>query len=284
MSRRMLVRAAVLLGACCLLVACGKSESEAPKGQVIARVGKTDVTVQELENEFRWAQIPADKRDEAVIRRVLGDLVQRKYLVQKAAEAKLDREPTVLLDLLRNREQILATAYLQRDVAAKSTAIGKGDVDKYMLSKPLMFDKRQLMTVDKVSIALTSSAQNVVEATKNAKTLEEVEKKLTELGVAFNRSMGVISSGEMPENIYNALRGQKADDLFFIPSGSTGTFFKVKGQETRPLAGEEASKLARQQLLMDLLRSEASKNALSAEAGVKYEGEYAKIMTAAPKQ
>src|SRR5262245_37431473 len=54
-------------------------------GQVIARVGKQDITVQELDNEFRWNAIPLDKRnDDAVIKRVLNELVLRKYLAQRA--------------------------------------------------------------------------------------------------------------------------------------------------------------------------------------------------------
>jgi EpsD family peptidyl-prolyl cis-trans isomerase len=268
------------------LTSCGKEEggqAGAPKGQVIAHVGKDDVTIQELENEFRWALIPPDKRDDATVKRVLGDLVQRKYLVQKAVSAKLDREPTILLDLLRAREQVLASSFVQRDVSSKSTAIGKTDIDKYINSHPLIFERRQLMTVDKVSIPLTPNARAAVEATKNLKSLEEVEQKLTEVGMLHNRSMGVISSSDIPEDFYNALKNQKPDDVFFVPSGSTGTFFKVKGQETRPLTGDDASRFARQQLLRELLRTETNKEAVSAEADAKYEGDYARIMRGEPK-
>ena len=53
-----------------LLASCGKDEggqqAAAPKGQVIAHVGKDDVTIQELENEFRWTLVPPDKRDDAL--------------------------------------------------------------------------------------------------------------------------------------------------------------------------------------------------------------------------
>jgi EpsD family peptidyl-prolyl cis-trans isomerase len=288
-SRFQLVGRNVFLAALCglLLAGCGKKEegeqAGAPKGQVIAHVGKDDVTIQELENEFRWASIPQDKRDDAVVKRILGDLTKRKYFVQKALAAKLDRQPTVLLDLLRSREQILATSFIQRDVASKSTAIGKGDIDKYIAGHPLMFDRRQLLTVDKVSIPLTSNARVAIEATKDLKSLEEIEQKLTEMGMLHNRSMGVISSGDLTEEFLNTLKSQKPDDVFFVPAGSTGTFFKVKGQETRPLTGDDAAKLARQQLLRELLRTETGKQALSAEADVKYEGDYARIMSEQPK-
>lgn len=258
------------------------NQAAPPKGQVIAHVGKADVTQQELENELRLAQIPADKRDDAVVKRVLGDLVQRKYLAQMAVDAKLDREPSVLLEMLRSREQILATSFAQRDVAAKSTAIGKADIDKYILSRPLTFEKRQLLTVDKVSIALTPATQALLDATKNMKSLEEIEKKLKELNVLYNRSMGSISSGDIPEEFFNILKGQKPDDVFFVPAGGSGTFFRVKGQETVPTNRDDAARLARQQIVLELMRNEMRKHAASADAEAKYEGDYARIMGAQP--
>ena len=280
-------KTAIVLGLSAFLVAsCGKDEggTSTPKGQVIAHVGNADITAQELENEFRWALIPPDKRDDATVKRILGDLAQRKFLLQRAVGAKLDREPTVLLDMLRAREQVLANAFVQRDISAKSTAIGKSDVDKYINSHPLMFDRRVFLTVDKVSIPLTPAAQAAVEATRDSKSLEEVEQKLDKVGMPHNRSMGVISSSDISEEFLNSLKNQKPDDVFFVPSGSTGTFFRIKSQDVVPLTGNDASQFARQQLLRELLRSEMEKQSLSAEADVKYEGDYARIMKGEPKE
>jgi hypothetical protein len=146
-----------------------------------------------------------------------------------------------------------------------------------------MFDKRQLVTVDKVSIPLTPEARAAVEATKNLKSLEEIEQKLTEVGMLHNRSMGIISSSDISEEFYNALKNQKPDDVFFVPAGTTGTFFKVKSQETRPLTGDAATAFARQQLLRELLRTETAQDAVTAEASANYEGDYARIMKGEPK-
>src|ERR1700690_1786570 len=84
--------------ACVLALAgCGRkgADAVAAAGQVIAHVGPDEVTIQELENEFRWNNAPADKRDDSVVKRALSELVGRKYLMQQALAAKLDREPTV---------------------------------------------------------------------------------------------------------------------------------------------------------------------------------------------
>src|SRR6185312_2622353 len=80
-------RTVVTLAICGLaLGACGKKGGEQPvasKGQVVAHVGNQVVTTQELENEFRWDNIPANNRsDPDTVKKVLGELVLRKYLLQ----------------------------------------------------------------------------------------------------------------------------------------------------------------------------------------------------------
>jgi hypothetical protein len=124
--------AAIVIGCCGVLLAgCGKKSGEqaaVSKGQVVAHVGDQVVTTQELENEFRLANVLPDRqKDPEVIRQVLRELVARKYLLQQALAAKLDREPGVLLDLLRTREQVLENAFLMRAVASKAPA--KADVE-----------------------------------------------------------------------------------------------------------------------------------------------------------
>src|SRR4029077_18657352 len=124
--------------------------------------------------------------------------------------------------------------------------------------------------------------QTVVEATKNMKSLEDIEKKLKEMNVLYNRSMGLLTSGEIPEEFYNVLKGQKPDDVFFVPTGPTGTFFRVKGAETTPMKPEDAARIARQALVVEMMRNEMRKIAETAQAEAKYEGNYAKIMSAQP--
>ena len=52
------------------------------------------MTTQELDNEFRYANVSPDKqKDPEIIKRVLNELVVRKYLLQQALATKLDREP-----------------------------------------------------------------------------------------------------------------------------------------------------------------------------------------------
>src|SRR5437763_9311341 len=57
-------RTIVVIGLCAMALAgCGKKDQGAAvSGQVVAHIGEEVVTKQELENEFRWANIPPEKQ------------------------------------------------------------------------------------------------------------------------------------------------------------------------------------------------------------------------------
>jgi EpsD family peptidyl-prolyl cis-trans isomerase len=271
-------RMAAVVGICGLmLVACGKKDQPVVSSQVVVHVGSEVVTVQELENEFRWANIPVNKQKEPdIIKKVLGDLVVRKYLMQQAVTSKLDREPGVLLDVLRSREQVLANAFLTRKAAAAPA--DKADVDNYIAKNPLKFSGRKILTIDQIVVRLGPDSQSVIDANKDAKTLDEIDQQLTSAGVPHGRQMAVLNSGEIPQDFLATMEAKKAGDVSFIRSGPNGVFLKIKGEEPRPLEGEAAADLARQLLRTDALKAETGLASMSANLEAKYEGDYARIM------
>jgi len=265
-----------------LLLGCSKKveeKTEASNSQIVARLGDDVITTQELDNEFRLEHIPIDKRkDPAAIKQVLGEIVTRKYLVRQALDAKLDREPTVLLDMLRARELVLANAAASRTVAAKTSAIGKAEIDDYIAKNPLKFANRQVLSIEQIALPANAVSQSLIDGMKDLKTLEEVDQKLTSLGLAHGRSTGSLSSGDVSQDFFNLIVAKQADNVFFLRGNPNAVFFKINGIESRPVAGDEAFKIARQGLQVDLLKSEASLTSVEARLAAKYEGDYANIM------
>jgi EpsD family peptidyl-prolyl cis-trans isomerase len=258
----------------------GDNQAAAPQGQVVAHVGKEVVTTQELENEFRLGNIPADKqKDPETLKRVLGDLVVRKYLVRQALDSKLDREPGVLADILRSRELVLANAAISRNVAGKVSAISKSDIDKYIASNPLKFANRQSMAVEQITLPIGPNTQSVLDAVHDAKSLDEIDQKLTAMNIQHSRSIGSLNSAELPENLFNQMQSKKPGDVFFVRAGSNGVFIVVKSEEPQPLSGEAAMNFARQALRADLVKSEIGMASVAANLEAKYEGDYAKLMS-----
>ena len=280
-----LPRAVGLVALCAVgLAACSKKNevtADASKSQVIAKIGNQVVTAPELENEFRIANVAVEKRkDPDVIKRVLGELVTRKYMVQQALEAKLDREPTVLLDVLRSKELVLASALASRDVMTKSGAVSKADIDNYIANNPNKFAERQLLSLEQITFAVASTSQALIDATKEMKSLDEVDQKLTAMGIPHSRSSGAVTTGDLPPELMKAMSARQADDLFYIRSGANGVFFKVVNQEPRPLQGPEAVSLARQYLRQDIAKGDMGTTSVAANLEAKYQGEYAAIMAA----
>ena len=273
------LRVSAILGCCgMLLVGCGKKEEgAASSSQVIARVGDQVVTTQEFDNEFRNANVAPDKqKDPEVIKQILGNLVTRKYVLQQALAAKLDREPGVLLDLLRSREQILENAFLARAVVSKAPS--KADLDNYIANNPIKFANRKLFSVEQIGFPFGPGVQSLVDANKDTTSLEEIDQKLTAAGIPHGRQMGVLNSAEISPDFYTSIEARKAESVFFIRSGANGIFFKVRGGETRPVEGEAAANLARQLLRAEALKAEAGLASYSANIEAKYQGEFAKIM------
>lgn len=273
---------ACVLPAAMLLSGCGKKqETQAVVGQVIAHVGPDDITQQELDNELRLANVPADKRTDAIIKGALTRIVERKYLVQQALAAKLDREPTVHLDLLRAREQILAGAFVQRDLSGKMSAVSKNEIDSYIQGHPKQFEQRELFQVDQISFPTPKDVEALAAATKDFKTLEQVEAKLNEMHIKFSRGDATLDSATMPPEMLKVLDARKPDDIYFIRSRGGASFFKVTSVDQKPLTGDQADNFARREVRVDIGRKGAEEITKAALADTKFEGDYARIMTSA---
>jgi EpsD family peptidyl-prolyl cis-trans isomerase len=284
MFRRRLRIAAIAcaLPAAMLLAGCGKKQAEsAVVGQVIAHVGPDDVTQQELDNELRLANVPADKRSDAIVKAALSRVVERKYLVQQAIAAKLDREPTVHLDLLRSREQILAGAFVQRDLSSKMSAISKNEIDSYVQGHPKQFDQRELFQVDQISFATPKDVDALAAATKDFKSLDQVQTKLNELNIKFSRGTATLDSATMPAEMLKVLDAHKTDDVYFIRSRGGASFFKVTSVDEKPLTTDQANEFAKRELRADIGRKGAEEIAKSALSDAKFEGDFARIMAIA---
>jgi EpsD family peptidyl-prolyl cis-trans isomerase len=283
MSRRRWRIAAIAcaLPAAMLLAGCGKKqEAQAVVGQVIAHVGPDDVTQQELDNELRLANVPADKRSDEVVKGALTRVVERKYLVQQALASKLDREPTVLLDLLRAREQILAGAFVQRDLSAKMSSVSKNEIDTYIQGHPKQFDQRELFQIDQISFTTPKDVEALAAATKDFKALDQVEAKLNEMNIKFSRGTATLDSATMPAEMLKVLDARKPDDIYFIRSRGSASFFKVTSVDQKPLTGDQASEFAKREVRTDIGRRAAEDITKAALADTKFEGDYPRIMAA----
>jgi EpsD family peptidyl-prolyl cis-trans isomerase len=258
-----------------------EADAQALSRDVLARVGSADVTRQEVDHELLLANVPPDKRNNQTLKAALTELITRKYMVQQALGAKLDREPAVQLDLLRAREQVLAGAYAQYELSTRTNDIAKAEIAAYIQSNPDRFAERQLFQIEQITFAPTPDSM-IAEA-KNLRSLDRVETRLNELGISFKRGPGTLDGATLSPDLVKVLQARKPADIFFVHSPSNGTFFRVASVEDKPLTGEAAEKVAAQQLAGDLATKIARQTADAALANAKYVGDGARV-TATTRQ
>jgi EpsD family peptidyl-prolyl cis-trans isomerase len=264
------------------LPSCTKnSNTESLSGQVAAHVGTQVVTTLEIETDMRAENVPIAKRkDPAVIRHALNELILRKYLVQQAVAEKLDREPDVLLAVLRSREQTLANTVIARKAA--NMPVNKSDTDRYIAANPGEFAERKMLTIEQIRFALGPATRGLSEANKTMKTLDDVEQQLNALGVEHTRSVSLLSRSEVPQSLVALLDARKPDEVFYARSGPNGIYIRVRDEQLNPLEGEAATALALERV--KALNYKAQLQAALAAAGreTKFEGDYATLMKSAP--
>ena len=156
--------AALAFGMSALLLAgCGKTKDkpaekaaaaapQMPASPTIAVVGKEEIKAYELANEMRAAGVPMGKDakpDDQITKRLVREIVQRKYIVQKAIAEKIDRDPGFLVESQRQREQLLATPTCSgRSPRPRSRARA---IEAYQANHPLMFAKRQAFELEQIT-------------------------------------------------------------------------------------------------------------------------------------
>jgi hypothetical protein len=108
---------------------------------------------------------------------------------------------------------------------AKIATIRPGEVYRYIDSHPAKFSKREFLTVDQISLSMAAYTQPVIDATKDLKSIIEVDQKLIAMGVIHTSSIGVLNSGDLPEELFKALHAKNGSDVFFVRAGLSGVFF-----------------------------------------------------------
>jgi EpsD family peptidyl-prolyl cis-trans isomerase len=207
------------------------------------------------------------------------ELVTRKYLVQQAIAAKLDREPSVLLDLLRAREQVLAKAFAMRELSRQVSAMTAADTDKYIANHPLRFAQRKVLGIEQIAFAMGAVDQALIDEMAHGGSIDEIDQRLTDMGIGHAKSSATVNTSEISDELLRSIQNKKPGEVGFAHSGQNGLFFSIKTQELRPLQAEAAVALARQLQHQELAKAQASLTNFTAKMEAKFEGDYARIMT-----
>ena len=254
-----------------LLLSLGACHSPASlHGQVIARVNDRDVTTQDLEAEARASGATLTPRTSKLL---LSRVIDRQLLAASAHRQGLDTTPNAPSDLYRLQQNWRAQMAVSRLLQGLSPPQSK-EVRDFIASNPLMFQKRTVFQTESLEVTASPSLKTTLKSYNNF-----------DLASAFIRHLG-LSAPTMKASVDSSSLGRCfAERLAATPDGrlimsvlpGRIVLSRIVSRESYPLAGDEASAVARRRLQQQMASSRLAveMRRLKGAARIVYQAGYA---------
>lgn len=272
--------ALVIFGAITLLSACGGGEDkDKPASQTAAKVNGDEVTVHQINNELQRASggnMPQGANVEAANKRILEALVDQTLLVQAAKEAKVDRDPQVLQLLEASRRQILAQAYIDKQVAA--TPPTPEEIKEFYAKNPDLFEKRRVYAFREFLFERAKFTDELRSQINAAKSPADIGKALTAAGIRYRETNSTRPAEALPiEALPKIAQLNKGDTLAFSDQ-SLANILMLMDYAEQPVPIDRATALIQQYLVNQKKRelTQTKVKDLRAKGKIEYVGNFAK--------
>ena len=209
--------AALVAIATVALASCG--DKGQPKGQVVARVGNSEVTILDLKGELGNFRAPDAKTQKLAEQRALNSIVQRKVIAQEARKQKLDRTP----EYVRQRErmdEILLDRTWQDQLARAVPAPSPDEVQQFVGQHPDIYAARKRIGIETIQFAAPADPA-LSKALAQLKTLDEVRALLTAQKVPFRGGNAEIDALATDPRLIDQLMKMKPNDIFIMPQNNS---------------------------------------------------------------
>jgi EpsD family peptidyl-prolyl cis-trans isomerase len=192
---------------------CGRTNNPRP-AQAVAKVDGYEITVHEINEVI--ARMPAQAPgDSAKLQaRALDAIIDRRLLVKRALETKLDRDPDVMQSLAAARDEVLAKAYLRTIVGQPAVADAVG-VKDYYEKHPQLFSQRKLYEMRHVTIAEQDAYDELSKVINSSQSIDQVAEWLQTKSIKFERAAETRTSADFPPKLIDNL-DQLADKRLFV--------------------------------------------------------------------
>lgn len=265
------------------LAACGPGEGDKPASQVAAKVNSGEISVHQV--NFLLERMPGVTPEKAAEtrREILDTLVDQELAVQKAMEAKLDRDPKVMQTMEAARREILAKAWMEQAVAGKSKPSPE-EIKTYYREHPELFAERKIYRMQEIAFPnrpeLVAQVRGQVEKGRSG---EEILNALKARGVQAGATLIVKPAENLPLEVLPKLSELKDGQSGIFESGETAALVTLVKATPEPLS-EEAARPAIEQFLARRQAGELVKETLHQlrdQAKIEYVGEFGKEAEAA---
>lgn len=247
-----------------VLAACGQQQ-QAGSGQALASVDGREITIHQLNAELgKGAASQAD-------RQLLDGLVARQLLVNAARKEKLDTNPTVLADMERAKDLVLAQSYAQMKLGKPSPPT-RQQVDAFYDQHPDWFAQRQQFEFAELVIDRASVNDELNQLMTGVRPLTEVAAWLQKQHIPFTRLQVSKTSMDLPAPMLAGLKKMERGQLFIVNEGNAAILAALADVRSAPLTREAAAQQIEQYLLAQR-QNEITEQAvarLKSEASIVY--------------
>jgi peptidylprolyl isomerase len=162
-------------------------ETASKGGEVIARVGTSDVTADEIRAvvaALEARQQAALARDPALLTQAVRTMLANRLVLKEARAKKWEQQPAVAAQLERAQENLIVESYLQSIVAPPDSFPSEAEIKAIYDANATAFLVPRQFQLAQISIALAKDADKTAED-KARKKLDDVLKKLKQPGANF---------------------------------------------------------------------------------------------------
>jgi EpsD family peptidyl-prolyl cis-trans isomerase len=277
-------RLAPLLACLAALSACSGPADKKVASQVAVKVNGSELSIHQVNAQLaRIPGVPAGQQD-ALRKQVLDGLIEQQLLIQQATDKKLDRDPEVLAAIEQSRAQILASAYVQKTLAAQAKP-SEDMVKKYYVENPALFANRRVFKLQELATNLpTERAADLKPVVAAAKSLPEVVSWLQKNKFQVAANAAVRGAEQLPMQQVAAVSAMKNGEMGVFVLDRKVTVLQVMASQEQPLDEAKAAPYIEQFLTArkrdELARAELKR--LRESAKIEYVGDFAKLSDKVP--
>lgn len=226
--------------ACLGLASCG--DKGAPEGQVVARVGKDEVTVLDLQAEMAGFKAPNAQARKAAEQAALNSIIERKILAEAAKKEKVDKSPEFSRQQERLNEVLMVRTW-QESLVKAVPAPSPDEVQKFVNEHPDLYSAHKIILIDGLRFA-TPRDPTLAQALQPLSTLEEVAALLTQRKIPFGNGAGEIDTLQVAPRMSEQLLKLPPNEVFILPQGNFVLAGRIREVKTVPVPNNVAVKHA----------------------------------------
>lgn len=223
------------------LSGCGGS-GKAPTGQVAARVGGDEVTVQEVQAELGGFNAPDAAARKRAEQQALQNIVARKLLAKAATDAGVAKAPGFALQKQRMEDSLLVQAW-QNNLVKAVPEPAPEEVQQFIVQHPEFYANHKVFTVDQLRMAPIADPKIIAEL-KPLNDLDAIGQVLTSHGIRYTTGKATVDSLSVDARLLDQIAKVPPGEVFVVPSQNMMIANKFVDTKVIPVPADVATKHA----------------------------------------